>query len=247
MSHKVISIKDTVYEMELAYRKVGMKMQIGDKTMDFNSDGAKEDLFSKLMMGMMNKPFLMTMSKTGRVLAIKHIDTLYSTMFNTLPTLSDAQKTQFKAQMQKAFGEKSIKGKIQDAFVIYPKMDLSPKTTWVTQTTIETGFASVNTRMTYMLDNVDTDNYLVSGNAVIVSNKTEVPTFKESNGITMRLTDVTGTAAAKLKINRKTGWITETKVTKIITGTVQIKDSPNTPGGLTYPMTITAVLEGGSL
>ena len=38
------------------------------------------------------------------------------------------------------------------------------------------------------------------------------------------------------------GWIMESKATKIIDGTADIKDSPKIPGGLTFPMVITGDL-----
>ena len=247
MAHKVLSVKDTVYEMELEYKSLGMRMQVGDKVMEFSTGGGKDDIASKLMSGMMNKPFLMTMSKSGRVLAIKNLDTLYTSMFSNLPPITDIQKAQFKARMQLSFGEKSIRGNIQDAFIIYPKIMVEKKDTWTTNTTIESNSVSVKTKMNYVLDDITNDSYMVNGSALIISDKAKLPDYMLSNGIMMRLVDMNGTATAKLRIDKKSGWIIQTKVTKMIKCSVQIKDTPKTPGGLTYPMTITAVLEGGSL
>jgi hypothetical protein len=41
-------------------------------------------------------------------------------------------------------------------------------------------------------------------------------------------------------LDKASGWVTESKAVKKIDATVDIKDNPKVPGGLTFPMTITA-------
>ena len=49
---------------------------------------------------------------------------------------------------------------------------------------------------------------------------------------------MTGTMTSEIKINRKTGWVIESKTSQTIQGTAQIKDNPQMPGGMSIPMTM---------
>jgi hypothetical protein len=243
LAHKVIAIRDTVYDLATSYKSLGMHMDVAGKLIDFSTGKDKDDVVSKIMNTILDKPFIMTISNRGNILAIRNIDTLFKGMFAGFPQATEAQKAQFMTQMQQSFGEKSLKSNLQDAFVIYSKNPVGIAGTWVTNTTLEAGAAVAKTKTTYTLDSITGDSYLLHGAATVMPDKTKIPAYKASNGIPMRMLAMTGTATTKLKIDRKTGWITETNVSKNLKCTMQIKDTPQTPGGLTYPMTITAILK----
>jgi hypothetical protein len=50
--------------------------------------------------------------------------------------------------------------------------------------------------------------------------------------------DLTGTMSSDIKISRNTGWISEAKISQVITEKSQIKDNPNFSDGLIIPMTM---------
>jgi hypothetical protein len=49
---------------------------------------------------------------------------------------------------------------------------------------------------------------------------------------------MSGKMTSEIKINRKSGWVIESKINQTIKGTTQIKDNPKMPGGMTIPMTM---------
>ncbi|MEO7213394.1 DUF6263 family protein [Mucilaginibacter sp.] len=247
MSHKVVAIKDTVYELQTEFKSLGMHVEANGQVIEFNSKADEANPMSKIMNTMMDKPFSMFISKSGRVLAIKNIDTVYAGISAAVPNATPEQRAQLKTQMEQSFGEKSIRTNLQDAFVIFPKAEIAIKGTWATNTTLDAPAAVITTKMVYTLDNITADAYFISGHAILASDKTKPPTYKQSAGFMMRMLNITGTAVVKLKLDRKTGWIIDTNVAKNIKGTVQLKDSPKIPGGITYPMVITAVLKGDNL
>jgi len=238
MAHKVIAIKDTVYEMEVQFRSLGVRVDVGGKVVDMRSDDATgANPASKMIKNMLNKPFTMFISNRGKVLELKNIDNLYSRMFEGFPQITDAQKAQFKAQMEQSFGEKSIRTSFQDSFSVVPAGPVGQGDKWVSNTTLESGAISANIKTTYTLQGITADAITIHGEAAIQQGASKA--LKEYNGIPMRFTNATGSSTANIKLDRATGWISESKVTKLVSGIIEVPDGPKTPGGMTIPMSVT--------
>jgi hypothetical protein len=239
IAHKVTSIKDSIYEMEVQYKSMGIHMEMGGKKiMDISSGNTSaDDLPSKLLSAMLNKPFFMTITKTGKVMAVKNIENLYAGMFDSLPQVTEAQKAQFKSQMQQSFGDKAIKTNFQETFAMFPAVAVSLNGSWVTNNSLES-VVTVKTKTTYTLKDITDNALLIHGDAVILSDGNTG--YKPLNGMSMRFINVTGSATTELRLNKNTGWIMEAKVEKTIKGTVEVQDSPKTPGGMTFPMSVIA-------
>lgn len=50
--------------------------------------------------------------------------------------------------------------------------------------------------------------------------------------------NMNGTMISDIKVDKKTGWVLEAKITQDITGEAQVKGNAQMPDGLTLPMTI---------
>lgn len=237
VSHKVTAINDTLYTLETRYVSMAMHMDMMGKVIDFSSNLNKQDVVSKMLAAMIDKPFTMVMSTRGNVVAVKGTDTLYSHMFDGLPPLPEAQKEQLKAQIQQSFGEKSIKSNTQDSFVILPKNEIGLNGVWTTNNLLEAAAIKANTRINYTLKGITDNAYLIEGIGTVLSEK-GLPPYRVSNGIEMRFTTVSGDITTKVKLDKVTGWISENTQTRNLKATVQIKDTVKTPGGMTYPMSI---------
>ncbi|TFF40714.1 DUF6263 family protein [Mucilaginibacter psychrotolerans] len=243
-AHKVIAIKDTLYEMEVIYKKLGMHMEFGGKVIEFSSDLKSEDLISKFVRSMINKPFGIVMSRRGKIVEVKNIDSLFAGVIKDFPPISDAQVAQVIAQMKQSFGEKSIKGNLQETFVIFPKVPLAVKGNWTTVNATEAAAISLTTKTTYTLNAIADKYYDVSGTAVITSDK--VPAFKKSGVYLIRLMQPSGRYTARMKIDKTTGWVTESQITKDISATAQIKKTEAGPIELSYPMKILMKFTGAN-
>lgn len=161
---------------------------------------------------------------------------LYANLFDGATTISDAQKEQLKAQLQQSFSDKTIKANYQDVFVRFPKTEQSPNSNWNTNTVFEAAAISANSAVTYTLAGITPDAYLITGKGTMTPRGTAQ--YKTTGNFQMRLTNVAGTTEVKAKLDKATGWVMESKITKSVKATVQIKDTPATPGGMTYPMSI---------
>lgn len=238
VSHKVTAVKDTTYELSVQYEDIGIKMLMGENTLmtvdTKNKDS--QDIMTKVMLGILNKPITIVITKAGKVLEVRNIDNLYNGMFDGFAQLTDQQKTQIKAQVEKSFGEKAFKNNFQDAFAVFPAAAVGVNDTWVADTQLET-VAIAKIKTTYTLKAITDKNYVIHGDAAVTSSGTA--DFIQSGGMPMRYNNMSGTYIVDINLDKATGWITDSKITKNIKGDLEIKDNPQVPGGMTFPMTIT--------
>ena len=236
VSHKVTAVKDSVYVLEVRYESIGMQMAMPGQNFDFYSDKKDTtDIFSTLLSGLVNKPFSIVITKKGKIRSVDNMENLYAGMFDNLPHLTADQKTQLKAQIMKSFGPDSFRGTMEQAFAVFPEVKVAKNDQWVVNTNVES-VMTAKTKTTYTLDDITGNTFNLHGVAVIQSDDKD--DYKEANGLPMKFTDVTGASTIDLKLDKTTGWINEEKTIIMITGTINVKDNPKAPGGMTIPMTV---------
>lgn len=238
-THKVLSVQDTLYNMEVTYKSLAMNMALGDRIISFNSDDPDTtNTFSRVMHNMTGRSFNIVMSKRGKIVDVKNTENLFKDIFRGFPLIDEQKKAQALAQAQKSFNDKSIKGNFQESFVIFPTTPIGVNSTWTNQTSMEAAAISIKTNTVFTLNNVTKDAYEITGLAKIVPDKS--PEFKSSSQLFMRLINVNGNTTVKAIINKKTGWIIKSEIVKHLQGDVELKKSLADPVMLTYPMVIDA-------
>lgn len=238
VAHKVIAIKDSVYEMEVKYTGINVGMKMGVMSMVMNSAGNSSNaMLDKLMKAMVNVPFSMSITRSGKVLSVTGMEKLYAGMGASIPQATEAQKAQFRSQVEQSFGEKSIKSNFQDAFAVLPKKDVAVNDKWSALTVLESSGLGANVNNTYALTAVSDDAYMIHGDAV-VSPLSNGGGYRQTNGIQMRYTNIKGKGTTEMRLDKNTCWLVDEKVSKSIDGIADIKDSPKTPGGIKFPMSV---------
>lgn len=241
LSHKVVSIKDSVYQMEVQYLRINMHMEVEGKKIDFDSsDKVSQNMVSKIASKMVNRPFLMTIDKRGKVLEIKNMENVYAEIFADFPQITASQKAQIKAQLEKTFGEEAIKSSFQNVFTVYPDKEIGLNDQWVAKTKFQTTILA-NIITTYTLKGITDKIYKIHGDAVIQADGNGA--FITRNNIPIRFINVNGTSTTDVQIDLTTGWIKESKMSTAINGIMEAKDSPATPGGLTFPVSVVVDME----
>ncbi|MCR8561888.1 hypothetical protein KXD93_29805 [Mucilaginibacter sp. BJC16-A38] len=236
VAHKVTAVKDSLYELQVSYTDMSIHMSVGGRTIDMSSNGKTGDnVPSKLLANILNRPFSMVISKHGKVISLSGFENVYAHMADNMPQITEAQLAQFKTQMQQSFSEKSIKGNFQDAFAMFPYKAAGVGDQWTAYSSIES-VMSATTKTTYTLKSIANNVYIIHGDATVISESNT--DYKPINGLMMRYTNITGGVVADIKIDKNTCWINEAKTSKTIKGTADIKDSEKTPGGLVFPMSI---------
>jgi hypothetical protein len=236
MGFTVTKVMDTSYAMQVKYDRIGMQMELPSGTLNFASDKSdKSDIFSAIMANMINKPFAIVMSKTGKVLSVGNTDNLSKSLFDGVTQLTDEQKSQFREQLMKSFGPEAFKANIEVGTAVFPDVKVAQNDKWSVSTGNESSMQTKSTT-TFTLNQITASAYMVHGESVISpGNNNE---FTEMNGMPMKY-NVNGVSEYDLKIDKESGWIAEARINQVIKGNVEIKDNPKLPGGMIIPMTIT--------
>ncbi|MFI5139212.1 MAG: DUF6263 family protein [Sphingobacteriales bacterium] len=239
MAFKVADISDSAYNMEVSYQSIAMKIQMADTTIDMDSKKSSAlDLPSSIMAAMMNHPFNITLSKSGKVTSVENIQKMINTVFDGFPKIDTAKKQQFKKQFTESFGAGSFKDVLEMGTAIFPTAAVGKNDTW-TINTVAASPAKANVATTYQLVDVTGDFYQIHGDGTLVSDK-DVKAAA-INGLSMKY-NLNGTSLIDIKVSKDTGWISEVNLRQLMSGNIEIADNPKAPGGMTIPMTFNIVV-----
>ncbi len=234
MAFKVLDKADTVYKMEVSYQWLNMKIQMADNTIDIDSKKTDpNDIPSSIIAAMVNKPFNISLTKTGKVLAVENIEKMISGIFDGFPQIDTAKKQQIKTQFMQSFGPAAFKGSIETATAIFPNGPVAKNDRWTVNTKLESP-AKATVRMSYQLTDILNDLYQIHGEGTMATDKDAKP--MQINGLSISY-NLTGTTIADIKADKATGWLKEVKLKQAMKGDMQIPDGPTVPGGMTIPMT----------
>jgi hypothetical protein len=232
---KVTNLKDTLYDMAVSYERLAMTMKLPNGDMTFNSDKNDDnDIFSTILGAIKGKQFSIKMTKAGKIVEVKNLDSIFESLLDQFPKFTSQQKQQIKAQLLQAYGEKAFKGSYEMVTNIYSNSAVQKGSTWTINTKLESGMAATLLTTYEFKDKIENYNLIIANGKFETSDK---DAYTQINGMPTRY-DLTGTMNSTLKVDVKTGWIIEAKVNQLMSGNAEIKDNPNLPGGLTIPMSL---------
>lgn len=235
MTYKVTQIAGDVYDMEVCYRKMMMDMTSPAGKVQYSSvKSDADDILSSVMGSMINRPFLVKMTKTGRVTEVKNIEEVFEHMFDSFPDLDEAQKQKIKDQLMKSYGEKAFIGNLEMCSAIFPDSAVAQGDKWDISVNLESGM-NVNVNTSYELKAIRKSGYTISGISSMKSIDPE--SYSELNGMMLRY-DLTGIMMTEIIIDKQSGWVISSKTNQGLKGMAYIKDNPQIPGGMKIPITI---------
>jgi len=233
VSYLVKTVNESDYDMDVRYQSLSMSMQMPQGNMEFNSDKKDEsDVFSLILGQIIDKPFGVKMTKKGKILEVKNIESIWGSMLNKFPKLSEAQLAQMKAQLMKAYGEEAFRGNIEMVTAIFSDNSVSKGETWTINTKLEAAMSANMATVYKFLEKTD-DYILIVGESTIET--ADKDAYIETNGMPLRY-DLTGTAVSEIKIDATTGWIIEAKTNQELGGDTYIKENDKIPNGMKIPM-----------
>ena len=234
VSFKVLQKNDTVYNMNVSYEQLIMTMNLPTGKSTYSTESDAQDVMSKVLRAFKGKFFIMTMTRFGRILEIKNLDTIFGSIVNAISEVPDQQKVQVKAQLQQSFGEKAFKGNFELVTYIYSNTPVDVGNNWTVYTVLENN-VKANMTSTFELKQKDRSFNLITGFSTITPITTGAPA--QINGMPTKY-DLNGTSDWQLKVDSKTGWVMEGHMKQHIKGSAQIQDNPKIPGGMDIPMAI---------
>jgi FKBP-type peptidyl-prolyl cis-trans isomerase 2 len=144
MSFLVKGVSDDVYDMELQYERLKMEMKMPQMNMAFDTDTPDEqDMMSRLMTSLKNKPFNIKMNSRGKILEVSNSENLYSGMMEQMDGMDEMQKIQLKTQMEDSFGPETLKGNIEMATAMFPEQPVDIGDSWAVETKLESSMSMI--------------------------------------------------------------------------------------------------------
>lgn len=235
MSFKVLNADDSLYYMEVNYTKVGMKMQLPTGNVAFDSDNKDTtNIMARIMAGLTNKPFTASLTKSGRIKSIENAENMITSMIDGFKEVPVAQKEQLKGQLSQSFGSAALKSNLEMAMSVLPETAVTKNDKWTIKNNLE-GAMSAKIVSVYQLIDITPQSYVIHGNATLETDSTAPE--KTINNMPMKY-NMKGVMVSDVIVDKATGWISSSKIKQNIDGTVEIKDNPKVPGGLTFPMSV---------
>jgi len=235
MAFKVTDVIDTLYKMEVSYQTLDMKVTTARSTFEMDSRKSDStDAASTIVAAMMDKPFNVTISKTGKIKSVENVENMISGVFDSFPQLDTAKKRQIKSQFLQSFGAKAFKGNLEMATAIFPHGTVVKNDKWVSKTRLES-LMIAQLQTTYQLTDITGTYYQIHGDGNIATDNSAVVSMMEGLPVKYKLA---GTVVSDIKVDKTTGWVSELNLKQLIKGNIEIEDNPKVPGGMIIPMSI---------
>jgi hypothetical protein len=230
---KVTKAKDTTYEMDVTYSNMSMSMQMAGQP----TSPAVDDLMGKLLKPIEGKSFQMTLSSSGKIISIRNLEKLFNQLFDSVPSLSEDQKEQFKAQISQAYGEESFKSSFKVSTSVFPNYAVQKGDQWTIHNTLVSNY-SFDVNSQFQLTDIDDNFYYIKSKSTLNTINQTDTSFKEVNGVSVRVV-LNGNSDSEIKLDRKTGWIIECTTKQTLQGNTEIKETEQFKGGMKIPLKMT--------
>ncbi|TVQ93593.1 MAG: hypothetical protein EA393_02035 [Bacteroidetes bacterium] len=235
MSYHVLDKKDDVYEIDVTYEKMAIKMSFPFGDMEVSSESYNEyDIFSQILSKMTGRSFSISMSKNGKISSITGFESIFSDVFDLFSEMPEEEINQIKDQILQSFGDEAFKGNIEMVTAIFPDKDVSRRDKWTIDTRLE-ALMGGDIHSLYQLKRITDSYYIISGRSHIVTDDDNAHLPLGRMPISY---DMQGSMTSEVKLDRETGWVIESSIIQNLSGTTTMKDSSLPQGELSIPMSI---------
>jgi hypothetical protein len=226
------SLEDS-YALEVKFKelKTDIKMpnlDAGTISFDSNTD---DDVATQINLGPMfkaviDKPFEVVMTKTGKVKSIKGLDTFVESMLNSFDeSVSEEIRQQMAQQFGSQFSEEAFKSQFEQSTGYFPDKPVGIGDSWdVKMETTASNFAitvAVKSAIKSIEDNAVNIN--IEGTV-----STPAGYEQDVNGVKAKVS-LKGTQKGTMKVNKDTGWVISSDIMMNFNGDIEV-------GGMKIPV-----------
>lgn len=234
ISFLVKDINENGFIMDAQYETLSMSIQTPQGNMDYSSEKKDEtDIFSQILAALKYKTFEINMSKSGRIIEIKNIESLWGKLIDQFSQLNEAQKEQVKAKLLESYGNDAIKGNFEMTTAIYPEMAVSKGDKWNITTPLK-GNLSVDIHTEYTFADLTKNYALIKGYSILETADTSA--YTEINGMEVKY-KLKGSMLSDIKVDNQSGWIIEARIHQDVKGDAFMKANAQFPEGMKIPIT----------
>ena len=230
---KITKAKDTLYEMDVKYSNMSMSMQMAGQP----TSSAVDDMMGKMLRQIEGKSFQISLSSSGNIISVRNLEQLFNQLFDSLPSLSQEQKEQFKIQISQAYGEASFKSSFKVSTSVFPSYAVQKGDQWTINNQLISNYTfDVNSQ--FQLVDVDKEFYYIKAKSKLSTINQSDSSYNEVNGMSIRVM-LNGAAESTYKLDRKTAWIIESTTQQTLQGSTEIKETEQFKGGMKIPLKMT--------
>ncbi len=235
LSYKVLATDKDLYTLEVKYLSLSMNMVMPQGSMEFSSDKKDGDPASAVLGALIDKPFQIKMSNTGKVSEVSGIDELFTSATSSLGEMDDMQKKQILSQVMEAYGGKAFKANMEISSAIFPEGKVAKGDTWKVNTKLESTMTA-DIESVYTLTDVADGTYVIAGKSAMKPIKTD--TYNQMGGMEIKYNMTSGSMTSTLTLDKTTCWVKDGVSSQEVDIDLMIKDNPQVPGGMTIPMQV---------
>ncbi len=232
---KIATITATGAKIETQYTNLSMAMKLpaGMPEQSYNSAGDSSKMQNKVMKALMNKPFMVSITKQGVIESIEGMENLWSDLSKL--GLSEQEKTTMRSSLEQSLSESSLRTSFEMVLINYPDKKIKVNDTWTSKTGMGSSFP-LETLNTWSLSALVSETATISADGVI-STTDKQKTVSLPNGIKSNF-DLTGSQKITSSINVKSGWPSVVKINSEIKGNMKLLAGGMIPQDMDVPMTI---------
>ncbi|HEY2580299.1 MAG TPA: DUF6263 family protein [Mucilaginibacter sp.] len=235
IAFKVTDVSDSVYNMEASYQSLSLKVRTVNGNAEIDSkDSTNKAVQSEIAAAIINKPFSIIITKSGKVRSAENVENMINHVFNDFKQVDTAKKELIKSQFIQSFGGKALKEHLEIATSIFPDGLVKKNKKWTRTLKLESTITA-NLQTNYKLLEITSDSFLVHAESPVVTDNNAGESM--INGLPVKY-HLTGTMVSDIRADKTTGWVTELKSKQILKGDLEIIDNPKVPDGATIPITI---------
>jgi hypothetical protein len=210
MTWEVKESHEDSYGLEINFKElkadVNMPgMDSGTISVDSNTsaDTAIQTNLGPVFKAIVDKPFEVVMTKTGKVKSVTGVDTFFESMISAIDeNLPENMRQQITQQFGSQFSEEAIKSQIEQNTGYFPDKPVGIGDSWNNKMQTTASNFAIIIDVKYTLKSVD-DN--VANLDIDGTVSTPAGYEQEFNGVKAKIT-LNGTQKGSMKINRNTGW-----------------------------------------
>lgn len=232
-------INEGQYLIGVKYDHLTMENTIREQTMRYSSDSGNEnDLMSGILAEMTKSSISCSMDKYGKMICSSGFDDILANILDSLPGISQNERTQLEQQLKDAFGNKAFENSFETALHIYPVGPVRLNERWWIESTIGAEAVSAPMEFDYILFEEADDYFKIVGNAWAKTNKDSTFSFFGMEA----WSDLEAECNKDIKVNKENGWIKKAETKFTFEGKIMIKPNPKLPEGLEIPYRMNATV-----
>ena len=233
MKLKVVQITNEGAKIEMQFVKLKSRSVsiMGEMVMD--SEVTDDQVQNKMLKAMMNKPFFVSLNKSGEVSNVEGAEKLWSDLGSV--NMDDQSAAKAKQILEQFMDNSALKSNIEQAMVHYSKDKVQEGDKWNSMNEFPMEFP-IKADNSWSLVSFNSGTAKVNADGIFTTTDKD-KTIDLPNGIKAKV-DLNGAQQVKSRVDIKTGWATDIQIHSELKGKMILLAGGMLPENMDVPMEI---------